>query len=143
MPQAPEVESAPAPLLPIAPALRSEAAAVAPAIPPQFEATPPSENAPPERRPAPHPAPKPLLPPAPLDRLSETLTVAMAAPPAVAAQTRVAEPKQDEVAAAEITIHIGQLDIRAEAPKPASSRRRSTQRRSLPALSDYLRGGRS
>lgn len=45
-----------------------------------------------------------------------------------------------EAAAPEITIHIGQLDIRSEQPQPVAPQRPAPRTRNLPSLSDYLRG---
>lgn len=49
---------------------------------------------------------------------------------------------EDSDTPAEITIHIGQLDIRPAATQPAPSRPRSPSTARLPALADYLRGKR-
>jgi len=45
-----------------------------------------------------------------------------------------------ESAQPEITIHIGQLDIRSEQPAPIAPQRPAPATRNVPSLSDYLRG---
>lgn len=47
---------------------------------------------------------------------------------------------KDEAAQPEITIHIGQLDVRSAAPQPVAPQRPAPRARNLPSLSDYLRG---
>lgn len=86
------------------------------------------------------PAPPPLLPAVAFGRVQATIFERLTgdqprpAGPAVPAGTEHApEP--------EITIHIGRLDIRSDAPAPAPPRLPAA--RSLPSLSDYLRGGRT
>jgi hypothetical protein len=93
-----------------------------------------------EHRDPPHSAPEPLLPPDPAASLTGNLAVADTVPPLDAIDGPSAP---DEAAPPEISIHIGRLDIRSEAPKPAPQKRSATPARSLPSLSDYLRGRRS
>lgn len=84
--------------------------------------------------------PEPLLPHGAEAALAETLAAALTRPPAGPAPA--AQTEADDAGAPEITIRIGRLDIRAEPPRPAT-RTRETRARSLPPLSEYLRGGRS
>ncbi len=81
-------------------------------------------------------APEPLLP-------ADKATVVEHIPHAVAATA----PKQHSQAPLstaepnppEITIHIGRIDLRSDAPRPAQSRT-PAKRPTLPSLSDYLKG---
>jgi hypothetical protein len=84
-------------------------------------------------------APEPLLPLEPAPRIREAPFVAPPDRPA----GRAAPQRRAEAQEPEISIQIGRIDIRAEAARPAGSSQRSAQPRPLPALSDYLRGGRS
>lgn len=86
-------------------------------------------------------APEPLLPPDRSASLGETLAAALTQPGAAPASAAPADA--DEAGPPEITIHIGRLDIRTDAPRPAPTRTRAAPARSLPSLSDYLRGRRS
>ena len=54
-----------------------------------------------------------------------------------------AMPAGEDPAPPEITFHMGHLDVRAEPARPQRPARREPRRRSLPSLSDYLRGGSS
>jgi hypothetical protein len=92
-----------------------------------------------ERRVAPRAAPESLLALESAARLAEALTAAAGGQRA--ARDPAARADTDQAAEPEITIHIGRLDIRADSPKRAELRR-VAKPRSLPPLSDYLRGGR-
>jgi hypothetical protein len=131
-PPTPGARTAPVPLLPAAPT-RTPTMTSPPPLP---HATPRVET--PQLR----SAPEPLLPRAPASRLSEAQLEALNAAPSAGEVTSAAQSTPGEAAAPEITIHIGRLDISTAAPKPAAPRR-TTQSRSLPPLSDYLRGERS
>lgn len=59
------------------------------------------------------------------------------------AQAPAASPRpdpRDEAVQPEITIHIGQLDVRSATPQPVAPQRSAPRARNLPSLSDYLRG---
>jgi hypothetical protein len=73
-----------------------------------------------------------------LPRIPEALAVApLARPSGGAESTPAARPTETE-----IKIEIGRIDIREAARQPGAPQR-SHRPRPLPALSDYLRGGRS
>jgi hypothetical protein len=89
----------------------------------------------------PHTVPEPLLPPDTSARLLQFLDAGPAPqPPDVRPDTQDTTTAHAQPA---ITIHIGRLDIRSEAPKTTAPPRRAAAPRSLPGLSDYLRGGQS
>lgn len=84
------------------------------------------------------PPPPPLLQP----RWPETVTPPEpgAASAASASRTAALFAKHTEPPAPEITIHIGQLDIRSAQAQPIAPQRPAPTTRNLPSLSDYLRG---
>lgn len=86
--------------------------------------------------------PPPLLPPRPLPGLAEDFRSALgpAPPPPETSRTRGPET---EPSPPDVTIHIGQLDVRSEAPPARRPARDAAGRAGLPSLADYLRGGRS
>lgn len=133
----------PTPLLPEAPSVRpplaplQEPSGYRPQIPSHRDDL---EHTQPEHREPPHLAPEPLLPTTPATSLTGNLAVADTVSPLDAINGPFAP---DEETSPEISIHIGRLDIRSEAPKPAPQKRPATPARSLPSLSDYLRGRRS
>ena len=131
-----------APLLPAAPQT-STASLVAALTPDTRQNQPALGDAPqqqPERHDLPQAAPPPLLPLDPTPSFTDTLSEAARGQRIPSANSEKAAP--EEASAPEITIHIGQLDIRAEQPKPTgAAARRADRPRQMPALSDYLRGG--
>jgi hypothetical protein len=129
----------PPPLLPQAPAARMAMWTPPAAPPPRVETVsaedPRPASPPPRRR---QTAPEPLLPPA--EPLPSTI-LERETPEHPARSADATQPDELPAASApEITIHIGRLDIRAEAPKPARPQRQVTTRPSMPTLADYLRG---
>jgi hypothetical protein len=86
------------------------------------------------------PPPARLLPAEPAKRVHDRVVERMTGT-RTGAQAAAAPQPSAHAAEPEISIHIGRLDIRADAPKPAP-RRAPPPARSLPSLSDYLRGGR-
>ena len=140
VPKPPTPESAPAqvgpePLLP-----EADPARVAPILWPHVDPSPPGEDPTHAGAVTPTAAPAPLLRPEPRHRMAEAPTVAL--PRRHAARVGKTQPTVPNAPEQEIVVHIGRLDIRADPPKPARAPR-AAQRPSLPALSDYLRGGRS
>ncbi|MFA0811103.1 hypothetical protein [Microbulbifer epialgicus] len=88
---------------------------------------------------APDRLPEPLLPQSPTSNFIEQLETTATAPP-LKTPAASEETETDVVAPPEINIHIGRLDIRSEMQKTPPSKHRASQARSLPSLSDYLRG---
>lgn len=83
--------------------------------------------------------PRPLLPPDPTGaRAPEILPGAIPAP-----DMRLGDATEQAPSEPEITIHIGQLDLRTQPPHAPKPRPRATPAGTLPSLADYLRGGRS
>jgi hypothetical protein len=117
-----EVPTRPAPVLPVPPPAATDGAA-----------EPGSDTH------APGP-PAQLLPAEPAKRVHERVVERMTGTRAGAQPAAAVQPSAP-AAEPEISIHIGRLDIRADAPEPAP-RRGPPPTRSLLSLSDYLRGGR-
>jgi len=115
-----------------------------PSDPPREVAPLPEPAAP--RRPAPASAPAAPGPPipAPGPLLPEAVPVLSEAGPDMAPEASgagdPAMPAGEDPGPPDITIHIGHLDVRAEPARPPRPARQEPRRKSLPSLSDYLRG---
>lgn len=100
-----------------------------------------------EQSPEPQPTEKSadtLDPPAPLLRMSSPHEAdrsgTLDSTTAPASSRTANASAQTTTAAPEITIHIGQLDVRSEQPQPVAPQRPAPRARNMPSLSDYLRG---
>ena len=134
--------SSPAPLLPTASPTSTGSPVTA--LAPDTRSNHPTLGDAPQQQPERHDplqaAPPPLLPLDPTPPFADAVSEAARGQPIPPANPQKAV--LEKASAPEITIHIGQLDIRTEQPKPTGApARRAGRPRQMPALSDYLRGG--